>query len=69
MFLKILLKLLTSEMTKKLIGYAIQKLLEHKGDGITKDVIELVLDGAVESKRNTLTLMDVLPIKKALMGE
>jgi len=66
MFLKILLKLLTSEMTKRLIGYAIQKLLEHKEDGVTKDVIKMVIDGAIESKANSLSIQDVLPIKKLL---
>jgi len=66
MFLKLLLQALTSAMTKRLIGYAIQKLLEHKEDGITKDIIKTVIDGAVMSKANSLTIQDVLPIKKAL---
>jgi len=66
MFMKLFLSALTSEMTKRLIGYAIQKLLEHKEDGITKDVIKIVIDGAVESKANSLTIQDVLPIKKLL---
>lgn len=69
MFMKLFVSALTSEMAKKLIGYAIQKLLKAKGDGVTKDVIETVLDGAVESRRNNLTLVDVLPLKKALEGK
>jgi len=66
MLMKLFLKLLTSEMTKQLIGLAIRKLLEHKEDGITKDVINVVLDGAVESKANSLDFSDVISIKKLL---
>ena len=62
MWMKLLLSALSSEATKKLIGFAIRKLLEHKSDGITKDVIKVVLDGAVESKSNDLTLSDALPL-------
>lgn len=62
MWMKILLSVLSSELTKKLIGLGIKKLLEHKSDGITKDVIKVVLDGAVESKSNDLTLLDVVPV-------
>lgn len=69
MFLKLFLSALSSELTKQLIGLAIRKLVEHKSDGVTKEVIEAVLDGAVESRRNTLTEQDTLPIKKALAGK
>ena len=69
MFMKLFVSALTSEMAKKLIAYAIQKLLKAKDDGITKDVIETFLDGAVESRSNNLTLLDTLPIKKALAGK
>lgn len=62
MWMKLLLSALTSEMTKRLIGYAIKKLLDSKDDGITKDVIKVVIDGAVESKRNNLTPLDTLPL-------
>lgn len=66
MFMKLFLSVLTSEMTKRLIAFAIQKLLDAKGDGITKEVIVAVLDGAVESRHNDLTAKDIKPIKKAL---
>lgn len=69
MFLKLFLSALSSELTKQLIGLAIRKLVEHKSDGVTKEVIEAVLDGAVESRRNTLTEQDTLPIKNALAGK
>lgn len=66
MFLKILVKIISSEMTKRLIGYAIKKLLEHKSDGITKDVINTFIDGAVASKSNSLTIKDVYTLKRAI---
>jgi hypothetical protein len=69
MWMKILLKVISSEMTKKLIGLAIKKLLEHKSDGVTRDVIETVLDGAVESRSNNLTSLDTLSVKNALAGK
>ena len=67
MFLQLLLKLLTSEMTKSLIGLAIRKLLEAKDDGVTKDVINVVLDGAVKSKSNNLEFKDIVSIKQLLV--
>lgn len=63
-----LVKAITSEMAKKLIGLAIKKLLEAKDDGVTKDIIETVLAGAVESQRNNLTLEDIVPVVEALKG-
>lgn len=69
MWMSILLKVISSEMTKRLIGLGIKRLLEHKSDGITKDVIETVLDGAVESRSNNLTLLDVVKVKDALSGK
>ena len=69
MWINLFLSVLTSSMTKQLIGLAIKKLLEHKSDGITKDVIETVLDGAVASKSNNLTLEDVMTVKNALASK
>lgn len=66
MILKIILKLLSSELTKQLIGLAIKKLLDHKEDGITKDVIKVVIDGAVASKQNPLKNEDVFHIRSIL---
>lgn len=65
-FLNVLVKAISSQMAKALIGLAIKKLLDAKDDGITKDVIKTVIDGAVESKRNDLTLADTLSVRKAL---
>lgn len=66
MWMKLFLSALTSEMTKRLIGLAIKKLLKNKSDGVTKDVIETVLDGAVASRSNNLTSVDAELLKAVL---
>ena len=53
--LGLLLKLLTSEATKTLIAIGVNKLLEHKTDGITSDVAQLMIDGIAKSKANPTT--------------
>ena len=55
MLLNFLLKLLTSEATKTLIGIGVNKLLEHKKDGITSDVAQVMIDGIAKSKANPTT--------------
>ena len=55
LLLNFLLKLLTSEATKTLIGVGVNKLLEHKTDGITSDVAQVMIDGIVKSKSNPTT--------------
>lgn len=57
--LNLVLKLLTSEAVKTLIGIGINKLLEHKEDGITKDLAKTLIEGVVKSKHNPVT-KDVL---------
>lgn len=52
LLLKILLKILSSEATKLLIGYGVNKLLEHKKDGITGDLAKTMIDGIAKSKAN-----------------
>jgi hypothetical protein len=66
MWMKLLLSAITSEMTKQLIGYAIKKLLNSKNDGITKDIIKVIIDGAVESKKNDLKDEDVFHVRNIL---
>ena len=56
MLLKLLMKLLTSSATKTLIAIGINKLLEHKKDGITSDIAEVMIDGIVKSKSNPTTV-------------
>jgi len=50
-----LLKLATSEIAKTVIAIAINKLLEAKDDGITKDLAETMIDAVAKSKRNPTT--------------
>lgn len=53
--LNILLKLLTSEATKTLIAIGVNKLVEHKKDGITSDIAQVMIDGIAKSKANPTT--------------
>lgn len=53
--LKLVLKILTSEATKTLIAIGINKLLEHKTDGITSDIAKTMIDGIAKSKSNPIT--------------
>ena len=50
-----LLKLISTELTKTVIGYGINKLLESKNDGITKDLALVLIDGVAKSKMNPTT--------------
>ena len=50
--LNILLRVLTSEATKTLIGIGVNKLLEHSKDGITSDIAKVMIDGVAKSKAN-----------------
>lgn len=54
LLLNILLKVLSSEMTKTLIGIGVNKLLEHKSDGITKDLAKTLIEGVAKSKSNPI---------------
>ena len=49
-----LLKLLTSQFTKVLIAKGVDKLLDSKDDGITKDIASVVLDGVAMSRSNDI---------------
>lgn len=53
--INVLLKVATSEVAKVIIGIAINKLLEAKDDGITKDIAQTMIDGIVKSKSNPTT--------------
>lgn len=52
LLLNILLKVLTSDAIKTLIAIGINKLLEHKTDGITKDLSKTLIEGIAKSKSN-----------------
>lgn len=53
--LKLILSVAGSEVTKTAIGIGINKLLEHKEDGITKDLAKVMIDGIAKSKANPTT--------------
>ena len=53
--LNLALKLLTSEAVKTLIALGVNKLLEHKKDGITSDIAQVMIDGIAKSKANPTT--------------
>lgn len=66
LILNILLKVLTSDATKTLIAMGVNKLLEHKGDGITSDIAQVMIDGIAKSKANP-TKEDVFTDAVALL--
>lgn len=66
MWTSILVKAITSEMAKTLIAVLVKKLLEHKKDGITKDVAITMLDGIAKSRANNVPENAFDAIKSAL---
>ena len=50
------MKVLTSDATKTLIAIGVNKLLEHKTDGITSDIAQVMIDGIAKSKANPTTV-------------
>ena len=55
LIISVLLKLISTELTKTVIAYGLNKLLEAKDDGITKDIALTVIDAVAKSKRNPTT--------------
>ena len=49
------LKLITSNLAKTIIAIGVKKLIEVQGDGITKDVATLMIEGIAKSKHNPTT--------------
>lgn len=49
------LKLVTSETAKTLIAVGVNKLLEVQGDGITKDIAKVMIEGIAKSQHNPTT--------------
>lgn len=50
-----MIKMISTEVAKTAIALAINKLLEAKGDGITKDIAEVMIDAVARSKSNPTT--------------
>ena len=61
-----LVKFISTDLAKTLIGLAINKLLEHQSDGITKDVATTMIEGVIKSKANP-TKADVFNDALALL--
>jgi hypothetical protein len=66
MWVSIIVKMVTSEWAKLLIAMLVNKLLEAKGDGITKDVATAMLDGIAKSRSNNAPIDAFDVIKKVL---
>lgn len=65
--LNLVFKLLTSDLAKTAIAIGINKLLEAKDDGITKDLAVTMIDAVAKSKANPVT-DDVLQDAKKLIA-
>lgn len=50
--LQFILKMATSEVAKIAIAMGVNKLLEAKDDGITKDIAETMIEGIAKSQAN-----------------
>jgi hypothetical protein len=66
MWTSIIVKMVTSEMAKMLIAMLVKKLLEAKGDGVTKEVAEAMLDGIAKSRANNVPADAFDAIKQSL---
>ena len=66
MWMSVIVKMVTSDMAKALIAMLIKKLLDHKEDGVTKDVAEAMLDGIAQSRANGVSTDMLETIKGAL---
>lgn len=49
------LKLVTSNVAKTIIAIGVNKLIEAKGDGITKDIAKVMIEGIAKSTHNPTT--------------
>lgn len=49
------LKLVTSNVAKTIIAVGVNKLIEAKGDGITKDIAKVMIEGIAKSIHNPTT--------------
>ncbi len=49
------LKLVTSNVAKTIIAVGVNKLIEAKGDGITKDIAKVMIEGIAKSTHNPTT--------------
>lgn len=66
--IQILIKFATSEVAKTAIAIGINKLLEAKGDGITKDIALTMVDAVAKSKMNPTTADVFVDARKLLVN-
>jgi len=66
MWLSVIVKVVTSDMAKALIAMLLKKLLDHKSDGVTKDVTVAMLDAVAQSRANNVAVDAFDVIKKGL---
>lgn len=66
MWMGLFVKMITSELAKALIGLLVKKLVDHKEDGVTKDVAEAMLDGIAKSRANNAPTSAIDTIKGVL---
>lgn len=65
--LSFILKLLSTDVAKTLIGLAVNKLITSTNDGVTKDIAITMIDGIAKSQANPTTkdiFKDALTILK-----
>lgn len=51
----LIIRMVSTQVAKTIIAMAINKLLEAKTDGITKDIAETMIDAIARSKANPTT--------------
>lgn len=68
MIFNFILGLVKTEFVKTIIAIGINKLLEHKTDGITSDLAKTLIDGIAKSKANP-TKEDVFKDAINLLGK
>lgn len=66
MWMTMIVKMVTSDMAKALIAMLLKKLLDHKEDGVTKDVAVAMMDAVAKSRANSVALDAFDVIKKSL---
>ena len=66
--LALLINLISTDLAKSIIALAVNKLLAHSSDGITKDIATTMIDGIAKSKANPTTadvFADAVKVLKA----
>jgi hypothetical protein len=66
MWVSIIVKMVTSEGAKLLIALLVKKLLDHKEDGVTKELAVTLMDGIAKSRANNAPADAFDAIKKIL---